>query len=352
MVGYSDSTKDGGYLAGAWQTNRAQQMLAGAAAGAGIELVIFHGRGGTVGRGGGPMGRAILARPAAARTPYLKVTEQGEVVFARYGDPGIAERHFEQMIHASLLSSASRRQGNPAAENPGWVETMGRLAEASRVEYEAKVKQSPEMLEFFRKSTPFHELATLNLASRPVSRAGNDDGPLSLDTLRAIPWVFSWTQARVNLPGWFGLGTALASEIDADRLDVLRRMYRDWPFFTTTVDNAQISLATADMSTARRYAALANSPDQFAVIEAEYARTVDAVLAITAQEELLERAPVLSRSIKLRNPYVDALHLAQVTLLRRFRSLTPDASEEERAALTDAIHHSINGIAAGLQSTG
>lgn len=352
MVGYSDSTKDGGYLAGAWRTYRAQQDLAAIAAGAGIELIVFHGRGGTVGRGGGPMGRAILARPSGARSPYLKTTEQGEVIFARYGNAGIAERHFEQMISAALLSSASAQQGDPAVENPGWVETMERLAEASRHCYEEQVKQSQELLEFFRKATPFHELATLNLASRPVSRTGRNDGPLSLDTLRAIPWVFSWTQARVNLPGWFGLGTALSGETRGGGLDRLQQMYRDWPYFATTIDNAQISLATTDMPTARRYAALADSPAPFATIEAEYSRTVDTVLAVTEQRELLEHAPVLSRSIKLRNPYVDALHLAQVTLLRRFRTLPSDAPEEERDALIDAIHHSINGIAAGLQSTG
>lgn len=352
MVGYSDSTKDGGYLAGAWQTYRAQQVLATAAAEAGVELTIFHGRGGTVGRGGGPMGRAILARPSLARSPYLKVTEQGEVIFARYGHPGIAERHFEQMISATLLSSASHHLSAPMVEHPGWVDMMERLAEASRLHYDKYVKQSPELLGYFRKSTPFHELATLNLASRPVSRAGNDAGALSLDDLRAIPWVFSWTQARVNLPGWFGLGSALQSEIEAGRLDEWRRLYREWPFFATAIDNAQISAGTADMPTARRYAALADSPEPFGTIESEYRRTVDAILAITEQSELLERSPVLARSIKLRNPYVDALHFAQVTLLGRFRSLPAGAPEDERSALIDAIHHSINGIAAGLQSTG
>jgi len=202
---------------------------------------------------------------------------------------------------------------------------------------------------FFHAATPFPELATLNLASRPVSRAARAELP-GLEDMRAIPWVFSWTQARVNLPGWYGLGSALAFEIEAGGLERLQTMYREWPFFTSAVDNAQVSLGTADLATARRYALLVDDVQVrgvFQTIEAEYERAVDGVLEVTRQSELLEGSPVLARSIKLRNPYVDALHIAQLALLRRFRAAK--AADDE---LLDAIHHSINGIAAGLQTTG
>jgi phosphoenolpyruvate carboxylase len=176
---------------------------------------------------------------------------------------------------------------------------------------------------------------------------------IKLDDLRAIPWVFSWTQARLSLPGWFGLGTALAAEIDRSGLALLQTMYREWGFFSMALDNAQYSLGTADMATGRRYSALADNGTQtFREIEEEYLRTVTAVLQVTGQQELLEKSPILARSIKLRNPYVDALHLAQIALLRRYRALPEDAPTSTREALLDAVHHSINGIAAGLQTTG
>ncbi|HEY7357932.1 MAG TPA: phosphoenolpyruvate carboxylase, partial [Ktedonobacterales bacterium] len=350
MIGYSDSNKDGGYLAATWQTYRAQEMLAHAAHTCGIELLIFHGRGGAVGRGGGPMGRAILARPPEKRQPNLKVTEQGEVIFARYGHPAIAERHFEQIIHSLLLSSSETEGGTPL---PEWVETMERLARSSQAHWEALVKHAPDLLTFFRQITPFPELGSLHLASRPVSRAGNAETTLSLDDLRAIPWVFSWTQVRANLPGWFGLGAALQGEIDAGGLARLQAMYRGWQFFAMALDNAQLSLGTADMLTVRRYMTLAKHGEApFQQIASEYERSVSAILQITRQQELLEQSSRLARSIKLRNPYVDALHLAQIALLHRYRALPDDAPPDTRAALLDAIHHSINGIAAGLQTTG
>ncbi len=352
MIGYSDSNKDGGYLAATWQTHRAQGALAWVAADAGVELLVFHGRGGAVGRGGGPMGRAILARPAGARGPNLKVTEQGEVISARYGHPAIAARHFEQSIHALLLSALGPGGGTPP---PDWPATLERLAAASRRAYEALVKDSPDLLAFFRQATPFLELGTLNLASRPVSRAGRGVAAIEFEDLRAIPWVFSWTQIRANLPGWYGLGSALTAEIDGGGLARLQAMYRDWPPFAMALDNAQRSLGAADLLTARRYATLAEggaSAPPFARIVAEYERSVAAVLRVTGQAELLETAPTLARSIRLRNPYVDALHLAQIALLRRYRALPDDAPRAERALLLDAIHHSINGIAAGLQTTG
>ena len=349
MVGYSDSNKDGGYLCATWETYRAQAALAAVATAAGVELIVFHGRGGAVGRGGGPMGRAIMARPAGARPPQLKVTEQGEVIFARYGHPAIAERHLEQVVHALLLSAAEEGQPEPPAD---WLAMMARLAEAARAGYERMVKDSPAVLEFFHQATPFPELATLHVASRPVSRTPRGDHRPTLDELRAIPWVFSWTQVRINLPGWFGLGSALAGEIERGGLAQLQAMYAGWRFFAIALDNAQLSLGTADMRAAGRYATLAGDASAFEVIRAEYERSVAAVLQVAGQRALLERSPRLARSIRLRNPYVDALHLAQITLLRRYRALPADAPEAERALLRDAIHHSINGIAAGVQTTG
>ncbi len=350
MIGYSDSNKDGGYLAATWHTYRAQEALARAAREQGIELLIFHGRGGAVGRGGGPMGRAILARPPEARQPRLKVTEQGEVIFARYGHPAIAERHFEQIIHHLLVSSPGAEAARPL---PEWVEAMQRLAQSSQAHYEAWIKHAPESLAFFRQATPFPELGSLHLASRPVSRTGSAETNLALENLRAIPWVFSWTQVRANLPGWFGLGTALQAEIEAGGLERLQAMYRGWQFFAMALDNAQLSLGTGDMPTLRRYMTLAkNGAAPFHHIESEYERSVASILQVTEQQELLEQSSRLARSIKLRNPYVDALHLAQIALLRRYRALPDDAPPETRATLLDAIHHSINGIAAGLQTTG
>ncbi|MDQ6693880.1 MAG: phosphoenolpyruvate carboxylase, partial [Chloroflexota bacterium] len=399
MLGYSDSNKDGGYLAANWQIYGAQNALAYTASEAGLELSIFHGRGGAVGRGGGPTGRAILGRPPAAALPNLKVTEQGEVIFARYGNLSIARRHFEQVIHALLVSSVGRgdpsgtgrvpledgggtflkgilpaspvpkagfpprapvplgrdpnghaRYGPPQVE---WESAMTRMAQKSQTHYRQHIKDSPAALRFFREATPFPELGTLNLASRPMSRTRSATDEVQLDDLRAIPWVFSWTQARINLPGWFGIGSALTGEIAAGNLDLLRTMYKEWTFFAMVLDNSQYSLGTADMPTARRYGALAaNGEAMLRQIEEEYRRSVEAVQSITGQAELLEKSPILARSIKLRNPYVDALHIAQIELIQRLRALPPDAHGLERTALLDAVHHSINGVAAGLQTTG
>jgi phosphoenolpyruvate carboxylase len=351
MIGYSDSTKEGGYLAASWATYRAAALLSRAAQQLGLTLTLFHGRGGAIGRGGGPMGRAILARAPEARTPQLKVTEQGEMIFARYGLPDIAERHLEQMMAALLLSAADEDRTGPET---AWIEAIQHMVIAARRRYDALLKDSPAAMEFFRQATPFAELSTLQLASRPVSRSGGSVADrITLDDIRAIPWVFSWTQIRANLPGWYGLGAALRAEIAAGRVSLLQEMYRGWRFFAQVLDNAQISLGTADMETTRRYATLAaDGHDILRALEEEYQHSVDAVLAITGQQELLDNVPTLQRTIKLRNPYVDALHLAQITLLRRYRVLPPDAPESERAFLLDAIHHSINGIAAGLQTTG
>ena len=349
MIGYSDSNKAAGYVAATWHTYQAQSDLARVAGEAGVRLEIFHGRGGAVGRGGGPMERAIQARPPAARYPRLKVTEQGEVIFARYGHPAIAERHFNQVVYGLLLSALGDAEPAPPDE---WVATVDRMVATSRATYIQLTQTDPQFLNFFRRVTPFSELSSLNIASRPVSRSGGV--PERLDDLRAIPWSFSWAQVRANLPGWYGLGTAVEREIAGGRLEQLQEMYQGWRFFATAVDNAQRSLGIADMRTFRRYLVLAEAGElEYADrIFAEYDRSVATVLQVTKQQELLERTSTLARAIRLRNPYLDALHVAQIALLQRLRALPVTAAPEERAALLDLIHHSINGIAVGLQTTG
>ncbi len=350
MLGYSDSNKDGGYVSSTWETYRAQSALHRVAGEHGVDLLLFHGRGGAIGRGGGPMGRTIEARPPEARDLHLKVTEQGEVIFARYGQPAIAERHLDQVASA-LLSSVLAPTAPPPPEE--WVACMERIAAEALAAYRDGIRDNPAMLRFFEQASPFQELATLNLASRPVSRSGGGkDEPPDLADVRAIPWVFSWTQMRANVPGWFGLGTALAGEIERGGRERLRAMYRGWPFFTALLDTAQRSLATADLPTVRRYAALAEELAPLAAIEAEHRLAVAVVLDLTGQGSLLEDSPVLASSIRLRNPYVDALHVTQIELLRQLRQLPDGAPESERSSLQDAVHHTMNGIAAGLQTTG
>jgi phosphoenolpyruvate carboxylase len=284
-----------------------------------------------------------------AASGTFKVTQQGEVITARYADRRLAARHLEQMVQSVLARVLSPSSG---PVDPAWVEIMDALSVTSLLAYTELVKGTEGFLDLFRQMTPFPELATLNLASRPVSRWSADARSASIDDLRAIPWVFSWTQARTNLPGWYGLGTALQSAIDSGRLEALRAMYQGWTFFAAAIDNAQLSLGTADMLTARQYASLADNELLFARVEHEFQRTVDTVLAVTGQPALLGEGSLLARSIRLRNPYVDALHLAQITLLRRIRACPEHASDSERETLLDAIHHSINGIAAGLQTAG
>jgi phosphoenolpyruvate carboxylase len=348
MLGYSDSNKDGGYLASVWSIYGAQEELARVSREHGVEVVVFHGRGGAIGRGGGPTGRAIQARPPSAVTAELKLTEQGEVVFARYANPGIARRHLEQIAYATIQSILGAR----GAGQVGDARLAGRLAEAARAGYRALV-DAAGFFDYFRAATPFPEIAELKIASRPVSRR-RAEGAMGLGDLRAIPWVFSWTQSRVNLPGWFGLGAALASA-STDDLARLGDLYRQWPFLRSALDNAQISLGIADPRTARLYASLV--PDErlrerFAGrIDAERAAAEAGLLAATGHERLLAASPVLAQSIRLRNPYVDPLHLAQVSLLRRWRA-DPPGVEAARAQMLDVLLHTVNGIAAGLQTTG
>ncbi|MDQ3783906.1 MAG: phosphoenolpyruvate carboxylase [Actinomycetota bacterium] len=343
MLGYSDSNKDGGYLASNWSLYRAQRAIPEAAARHGVDIRLFHGRGGAIGRGGGPTGRAIMAQPDTTRNGWLKLTEQGEVIFARYSNPQITHRYIEQLVYSMLCAGF----GEPMEEAEAhWSELMSELSEHALGEYRSLVHDDPALVSFFLQATPILEVARLNIGSRPSSRGAVDD----VARIRAIPWVFSWTQSRMNLPGWYGLGFALAARIGAshDGINELQEMYRSWPVFGSIVDNAQISLATADMRIAQRYSALAGAGGEeiFERIRTEFDRTVAAVLQVCDQQSLLEGS-LLARLIQLRNPYVDPMHYAQISLLQ---SLRDRRGEDGRARA--AVLQTINGIAAGLQTTG
>jgi phosphoenolpyruvate carboxylase len=312
--------------------------------------VIFQGRGGAIGRGGGPMQRAILAQPLGALGGRFKVTEQGEIVYARYANRDIARRHLEQMVGAVIRASLDPAAvAGQAPADEAWTAVMDRIAERGRREYRDLVYETPALLQFFRESTPIDVLGQLTLASRPVSRSSRG----SIDDLRAIPWVFSWTQNRSNLPGWYGLGTALAeAAAEPGGAERLAEMYARWPFFRSLVDNAQISLGTASLPVTRLYASLVEDAAVrdaiMARIERELALATRWVLVAVGEERLLEHAPVLRRSIALRNPYVDPIHCVQVEVLREWRAA---GSREDDPRLRTLLQ-TVNGIAAGLQTTG
>ncbi len=360
MVGYSDSNKDGGYVTANWKLYVAQAKLAEVAQKHGVTLRLFHGRGGAVGRGGGPAGKAILAQPPGSIGGRLKITEQGEVIAARYSDEEIAARNLEQIVHAVLLASANDKPGDGSLHaEAGWSQAMDALSDTAFHAYRALVYEDPEFVRFFQQATPVGELSQLNIGSRPPKRTASD----RIQDLRAIPWVFSWMQSRVTLPGWYGVGTALTDFITRhdSHLALLQSMYKEWPFFATMLDNAQMSLAKADMDIASRYATLVEdvhlSKRIFGKIKAEYELCVRTICTVTGQSALLDNAPRLQRSITLRNPYVDPLSYLQVELLKRLRALPTgddidDAVKEQKRDLRAAVLLSINGVAAGLKNTG
>ena len=356
MLGYSDSNKESGFLAAAWMLHGAQEGLIAAARAHGIELTLFHGRGGAIGRGGGPTNRAILGQAPGSVDGRLKLTEQGEVIAANYSDPVIARRHLEQVTAAVLLASTPEHDAGLAAAVAAGRPIIDELAATSREAYRALVHDDPGFAAFFRDVTPIAELSDLRLGSRPAARGAGTGGAPSIDSLRAIPWTFAWSQARINLPGWYGLGTALERyrTVHGEAgLDAVGRLSRDWPFLRSLVDNAEMSLAKADMGVARLYAALAHGEGdagRWATIEAEFHRTVTMLRRITGRERLLDDAPVLQRSIALRNPYVDSLSELQVRLLARLRTLPSD--DPERARVLRLVQLTVNGVAAGLQNTG
>ncbi len=349
MIGYSDSNKDAGFLAANWALYEAQERIAEVCREAGIPLRLFHGRGTSIGRGGGPAGRAIMAQPPGSVGGRMRLTEQGEALSERYTDPDLAHRHLEQLTHAFMLASARDRKGDLPDLPAAYRDALTRAAGVAKNCYRGLL-ETPGFLDFYHTLTPIDEISRLQIGSRPARRKGER----ALSNLRAIPWVFSWTQTRANVPGWFGLGTGLA-EVE---LALLQEMYASWPFFRTIIDFAQVSLAKADMDIFRAYMDLVPEAHQggfWATITGEYARAVARVEAITGRE-LLSGDPTLQRSIDLRNPYVDPISYLQVELLARLRALpqetTDEVRERERGRLEEAVMVSLLGIATGLRSTG
>jgi phosphoenolpyruvate carboxylase len=347
MLGYSDSNKDGGYLTANWALYRAEMALVEAFAAHGVRLRLFHGRGGTVGRGGGPSYEAILAQPAGSVTGGLRVTEQGEIIASKYSDPDLGRTNLEALVAATMEASLLDAEGigERAAE---FHRAQDELAAIAYRAYRALVYETPGFVDYFRAATPIAEIAELNIGSRPASRTSST----RIEDLRAIPWVFSWGQCRLMLPGWYGFGTAVetwAGE-DASRLALLKSMHAQWPFFRSVLSNMAMVLAKTDLAIASRYAELV--PDAalrepiFARIAQEHARSLRAYATITGRSDLLADNPSLARSIRNRFPYLDPLNHVQVELLRRHR----EGQSDER--LKRAIHLTINGLAAGLRNSG
>jgi phosphoenolpyruvate carboxylase len=346
MLGYSDSNKDGGYLASNWALYKAAAALREACVSRGVRLRLFHGRGGTVGRGGGPSYDAILAQPAGTVDGALRLTEQGEVIASKYGDPERGRRNLEILAAATLEATLGRRPPHPNRERH--VAIMESLAGHALRSYRALVRETPGFIQYFRDSTPLAEIAALNIGSRPASRRATE----RLEDLRAIPWVFSWSQCRLMLPGWYGFGSAVEAWLGekGGSLEELREMQRGWPFWRSVLSNMDMVMAKSDLGIASRYAELV--PDArlrvevFGRISEEWQRTRRYLLEITGQSDFLGDNPALARTIRNRFPYLDPLNHLQVELLRRYRA--GDTDERTRRA----IHLTINGVAAGLRNSG
>jgi len=343
MLGYSDSNKDGGLAASRWALHRGQAALLEAVVGTGVRVTFFHGRGGTVGRGGGKTHRAVLAAPPGSVAGSLRMTEQGEVIEDKYGLRGIAMRTLERTVGSVALVTAIPRRPDPREDR--WRGVLEDLADGSREAYRALVYDDPDFPVYFRQATPIDVIERLPIGSRPASRRGGG----TLDHLRAIPWVFAWTQSRHLLPGWYGLGTGLERARELHGQEVLQSMVECWPFFRNLLDDAEMVLAKSDLGIAARYAELAEDAGQrlFPRIREEHARTVLAILDCKGTGSLLDHDPTLQRSIRLRNPYVDPMSLLQVDLLRRWR-----AAGREDDELLSALLATVHGIAQGLQNTG
>ncbi len=352
MLGYSDSNKDGGMLTSTWEIFRAHRDLHAAAREAGIKLRLFHGRGGTVGRGGGPTHRAIFAQPIDAFDGQLRITEQGEVLNFKYADEVLAERNLELMIAASLDALARPNARDPQGHFTGvlkreWEAALDELSNLSYGFYRKHILEDPGVVTYFEQSTPVGELENAKIGSRPARRNASK----KLSDLRAIPWVFGWTQSRLLVPAWFGVGYAIDRYLaESGALDLLQTMAKEFPLFIDLLRNVEMALGKVDLATARLYSSLVEDAKLrervYDMFEAEFHRTVRAVLDVTGQTELLQTNRVLAHSIKLRNPYVDPMHLIQVDMLRRKRA------GEDTPEVNRAIAATISGISAGLRNTG
>ena len=346
MLGYSDSNKDGGMLTSAWEIYKAHRALHEVARECAVELRIFHGRGGTVGRGGGPTHRAITSQPPGAFEGHIKITEQGEVMNWKYSDPVLTERNLELMAAASL--EALSKMGGPQADEAQWCEAMETMSQEAFTYYRERIAENADIFRYFEEATPVRELEHAKIGSRPARR-GESTG---IEDLRAIPWVFGWMQSRHVVPAWFGVGFALErfAGRGTGNEELLKQMMADFPLFSDLIRNVEMGMAKADLTIARLYAELVSDTALrervFEMIDDEFQRTRRMLLRVTGQTRLLETNEVLARSIRLRNPYVDPLSLIQVELLRRKRA------GEESEELNHALAATINGIAAGLRNTG
>jgi phosphoenolpyruvate carboxylase len=354
MLGYSDSNKDGGIFTSNWELYQAEVALVEdferLATTHNIQLRMFHGRGGTVGRGGGPSYQAILAQPPGTVRGQIRLTEQGEVIGSKYANPEIGRRNLETLVAATL--EATLLQPTKSAPT-NFLETAAQLSQASMDAYRRLVYETPGFEEFFFAATPIREIAELNIGSRPASRKATQ----KIEDLRAIPWGFSWGQSRLTLPGWFGFGSAVQEFLNRSNIKerkaaiaLLQKMVKQWPFFKTLLSNIDMVLAKSDLALASRYSELV--PDIklrkkiFSILEAEWLKTAEVISLITGEKHRLANNPTLARSIRHRFPYIDPLHHLQVELIRRYR----EGKSDERVRL--GIHLSINGISAGLRNTG
>ncbi|MEQ8677715.1 MAG: phosphoenolpyruvate carboxylase [Aggregatilineales bacterium] len=348
MIGYSDSNKDGGYIASNWSLYQAQLKLAEFCKAQNVILELFHGRGGSIGRGGGPTNRAILSQPPSSMQGDIKITEQGEVIAYRYSNSAIAWRHLGQVMHAAMMAVGAP----PVTQlQPEWVEAMNQLTDLGRDAYRNFVYETPGFLTYWQEATPINELANMPIGSRPAKRKKG-----GFDAIRAIPWVFSWMQSRAIIPSWFGVGHALGTfaEVDPKNLAIMQNMYQNWSFFKILIENVQLDVAKADMKIAEYYASLVQDEDLrgqiFTRLKLEHERAFEFICKVTGQEELLENVPVIKVSIERRNPYVDPINFIQVELLRKFREMEPD-SPDYKVTLRELLA-TISGIAAGMKTTG
>jgi phosphoenolpyruvate carboxylase len=352
MLGYSDSCKDGGILASTWNLYQAQEDITALTQSRNIKCRLFHGRGGTIGRGGGPTHEAILAQPTGTVKGEIKFTEQGEVLSNKYGN--IETAIYELTMGVSGLLKASRNLIEEPTPDPAeHLAIMAELADIGEKHYRSLTDEHKGFQDYFYEATPVNEISLLNIGSRPSHRKKTDR---SKSSVRAIAWVFGWAQSRHAMPAWYGIGTALNSWLqnDPDRLDVLRSMYQEWPFFRNLLSNTQMALFKADFKIAESYASLCNdqtiAAEIFQNLESEYASTVTNVLKIAQLPSLLAENPLLALSLARREPYLDPLNSVQLVLLRRYRNST--LNDDERAQWLNPLLRSINAIAAGMRNTG
>lgn len=352
MLGYSDSNKDGGVITANWELRVALRSITAAAKPFDVKLKFFHGRGGALGRGGMPLNRSILAQPADTVGGGIKITEQGEVLSSRYSMKGIAYRSLEQATSALIKSALWARNPQADPSEPGWETIMRDISEQAQQKYQDLIFRDPDFLTFFKQSTPLPEIGELNIGSRPSKRKNSD----RFEDLRAIPWVFAWTQSRYLLPAWYASGYGLYSfyQGNPENLRILQEMYNNWAFFRSLIDNLQMALAKADLLIAKEYGSMIEDQSIaeriIRMIEEEYERTSDLILKITGQQEILDNVPVIQESIRLRNPYVDPLSYMQVQLLSELRPLRDQGGDD--SLLLREVLLTINGIAAGLRNTG